>query len=425
MKDTGAELHAMAARLFPLHRAQTGEGVRETLRTLQEWAPVAMHEVPSGTQVFDWRVPPEWTLREAYVADRTGTRVIDVARSTLHLVNGSVPVRETMAWDALAPHLHALPDQPHLVPYRTAFFRDEWGFCLSQHDLDAMRADDRGPYEVAIDADMADGSLTYGELVLAGTSDEEVLFHAHTCHPSLANDNLSGICVAAMLARVLGARERRLTYRFLFAPATIGPIAWLATNADVLPRIRHGLVLALLGDAHPFTYKRTRDDAPIDRVMAHVLRGRPHAIDPFVPWGYDERQFASPGIDLAMGCLMRSRPGGFAEYHTSADDLDLVTAEALGQSLALLLDAVDVLEGDVAYRNLRPHGEPRLGPHGLYRSLPAEADLRELQQAVQWVLNLSDGRHTLLDVAERAGMGFATVRDAADRLEACGLLERA
>ena len=427
LADVGRQLHDMAARLYPLARSQTGEGVRETLRTLRDWAPVEMREVPSGTSVFDWQVPPEWTLREAHVTDRTGRRVIDVARSTLHLVNGSVPVRATLTWDELAPRLHALPDQPDRVPYRTGFFRDEWGFCLSQRDRDAIREAGLGPYEVVVDTELSEGSLTYGELVLPGETEEEMLFSAHVCHPSLANDNLSGIVVAAMLARVLAERPRRLTYRFVWAPATIGAIAWLATNRDALAGIRHGLVLTLLGDAHPFTYKRTRaGDAPVDRAVAHVLAtgGEPYEIDDFVPWGYDERQYASPGIDLPVGCLMRSRPGEFAEYHTSGDDLDFITPASLERSFETVLAAVEALEGDAVYRNTRPHGEPRLDRHGLYRSLPEDADVRRLQQAVQWVLNQSDGRHSLLDIAERAGMAFGVVKDAADRLEACGLLER-
>lgn len=424
--ETGRELHAMAARLWPLPRSQTGEGVRDTLRALREWVPIELIEVPSGTQAFDWQVPREWNLREAHVTDATGARVIDVARSTLHLVNGSDAVRARMTWDELAPHLHTLPGQPDLVPYQTAFFRGGWGFCLSQHDHDAIRAAGRGPYHVVVDTALTDGSLTLGEVVLPGETDETVLVWAHTCHPALANDNLSGTCIAARLARELAGRPRRLTYRFVWGAATIGAIAWLARNRADLYRIRHGLVLTLLGDEHWLTYKRTRaGDAPIDRAVTHVLsaRGEPHAVDPFVPWGYDERQFASPGIALPMGVLMRSRPGEFAEYHTSADDLHLVTPEALGHSFRTLLEVFDVLEGDVRFRNTKPRGEPRLGPHGLYESLPEDADVLQLQRAVQWVLNLSDGAHGLLDIAERAEMPFALVREAARRLEAAGLLE--
>ena len=430
MADAGAagtELHAMAARLFPLFRSQTGEGVRETLRTLSEWAPITLHEVPSGTAVLDWVVPPEWTLRAAHVTDRTGVRIVDVARSTLHLVNGSSPVRRTMTWDELRPHLHTLPDQPDRIPYRTAFFRDEWGFCLAKNELDAIEAAGLGPYEVVVDADLSDGALTYGECVLQGSSDAEVLIWAHVCHPSLANDNLSGVCIAAWLARHLADRPRRLTYRFVWAPATIGAVAWASRNRERLDRISHGLVLTLLGDAHPFTYKRSRrGDAVIDRAVSHVLRtsGAFHAIDEFEPWGYDERQFCSPGLDLPMGCLMRSRPGEFAEYHTSGDDLALVTAERLGESFAMCARIIDVLEHDVALVNVKPFGEPRLGPYGLYQSLPQDADVRRFQRAVQWVLNMSDGDNSLLAIAERAKMSFETIREAAGRLEACGLLER-
>ena len=415
-------MHALARRLYPVHRAQTGKGVRETLRILSELMPLAVHEIPSGTAVLDWTVPQEWRLHDAYVADSEGNRVIDVRATTLHLVNGSRPVRARMMWSELVPHLHTLPEQPDLVPYVTGFFRDMWGFCLSQREFDRLAALGDREYEVVIDAELFDGSLTYGEWVLPGESDDEILLWTHCCHPSLANDNLSGTVVAAHLARRLAGRPRRLGIRIVVAPATIGAIAWLATNNDILPRIRHGLVLSLLGDDGDFTYKCSRaGNLPIDRAVEHVLRGSTHELRDFVPWGYDERQFASPGFDLPVGALTRTAAGEFPQYHTSADDLDFITPEALEGSLDLLEAVIDVLEHDATYRNLRPHGEPMLGRHGLYETLP-DGDRRTFQRAVQWVLNLSDGTHSLLAIAERAGLPFAIVRDAAERLEGCGLL---
>lgn len=427
-EEIGRELHAMAARLFGICRSMTGDGVRETLSLLREWAPFETVEVETGTQVFDWVVPPEWGVRDAFVKDESGKRVIDFRHSNLHLVNGSVPVRTSLTWSELKRHLQTLPEQPDRIPYRTAFFREKWGFCLTQNQFDELEAQGERTYDVLVDTTIEDGSLTYGECVLPGESAQEVLFSAHICHPSLANDNLSGLCIAALLARRLHAMpKRRLTYRFLLAPATIGALTWLAQNLEELDRIRHGLVLSLLGDAGPLTYKRSRrTNAPVDRAVAHVLAtsGKPFEVRDFVPWGYDERQFCSPGIDLPMGCLTRTPAGEFKEYHTSGDDLDFIKADALTDSFRTCLEIIDVLENDIVFRNLRPMGEPRLGQHGLYESMPEDADVQEFQHAVQWVLNLSDGRHSLLGVAERSGMRFASLCQAAFRLEACDLIAR-
>ena len=428
MGSPGAEMHALAARLMPLHRAQTGEGVRETLRILSENVPLAIREVPSGTPVLDWTVPREWNLREAFVADAEGRRVIDVRRSTLHLVNGSAPVQRTMRWAELRAHLHTLPERPDVVPYITGFFRDAWGFCLSQNEFATLAA--RGEdaiYDVVIDATVADGSLTLGEWVIPGETTDEVLLWTHCCHPALANDNLSGLVVAERLARWLRERsDRRYTYRIAVGPATIGAIAWLALNESVLPRVRHGLVLSLLGDEGPFTYKASRSGAAIDRVAARAMRasGEAHELRPFQPWGYDERQFQSPGFDLPMGRLTRTPDGEFPQYHTSDDDLSLVTPAGLEGSFRMLCRIVERLEEAVFLCNARPRGEPMLGRHGLYESLPPEGDRRTFQQAVQWVLNLADGAHSLEDIEERSGLAHGVVREAATRLEDCRLLER-
>lgn len=427
-EEIGRELHAMAARLFGICRSMTGDGVRETLSLLRAWAPFETVEVETGTQAFDWTVPPEWNVRDAFVKDEQGKRVIDFRHSNLHLVNGSVPMQTSLTWSELKPHLRTLPEQPDRIPYRTAFFKEDWGFCLTQSQFDALEALGERTYDVFIDTTVENGSLTYGECVLPGDIAEDVLISAHICHPSLANDNLSGLCITALLARHLHAMpKRRLTYRFLMAPATIGALTWLARNHEGLDRVRHGLVLTLLGDAGPLTYKRSRGaTAPIDRAAAHVLAtsGKPFEVRDFVPWGYDERQFCSPGIGLPMGCLMRTPPGEFEEYHTSGDNLDFIKADALADSFHTCLEIIEVLENDIVFRSLHPMGEPRLGRHGLYESLPEDADVQDFQHAVQWVLNLSDGHHSLLDIAERSGMRFASLRQAAFRLKACELTAR-
>ncbi|GIH76218.1 DUF4910 domain-containing protein [Planobispora longispora] len=417
----GEEMHALVRRLYPICRSITGDGVRRTLEIIAESIPLEVSEVPTGTQVLDWTVPQEWNIRDAYVKDAEGRRVIDFNASNLHVVGYSVPVSATMTLDELRGHLHTLPGQPGLVPYRTSYYVPTWGFCLSQETLDRMGP---GPYEVVIDSTLADGHLTYGEYVVPGETADEVIVSCHTCHPSLANDNLAGIAVAVALARRLAERGPRHTYRFLFMPGTIGAITWLARNRERVDRIKHGLVLACAGDGGTLTYKRSRrGDAKIDRVAAHVLRDRPHTILDFSPYGYDERQFGSPGFNLPVGGLTRTTYAGYPEYHTSGDNPDFVLPEAMADTLDTLDEIVRILDTDRHYLNLSPYGEPQLGRRGLYGSLGGRSDTKQAQMAMLWVLNLSDGEHCLLDIAQRSALPFATVADAARALVSAGLLK--
>ena len=421
-RTVGAAMHALVSELYPICRSITGDGMRETLRRLQARVPLEVREVPTGTAVLDWTVPKEWNIRDAYVMNSRGERVIDFRRSNLHVLNYSVPVRCTMSLAELRPHLFTLPDHPDWIPYRTSYYEERWGFCLEHRTLQSLRED---RYEVVIDSTLEPGALSYGELVVPGPTSDEVLISCHSCHPSLANDNLSGMAVAVFLAEHLMAQGPRLTYRFLFVPGTIGSITWLARNADVVPRIRHGLVLSCTGDAGSFTYKRSRrGDATIDRAVAHVLQhaGVSHTIEEFVPYGYDERQYCSPGFDLPVGCFMRTPNGRYPEYHTSADNLDLVRPEALQSSFERVVEVVEVLEADGTYVNLRPNGEPQLGKRGLYGTVGGRAQLPGFEMALLWVLNLSDGDHSLLDIAERAGMPFRVIRQAANSLATHDLL---
>jgi aminopeptidase-like protein len=423
--SAGAPLLELVAELFPLHRSITGDGVRATLARLARHIPLVIHEVPSGTRVFDWTVPDEWNVREAWIADPTGRRVVDIRRSNLHLVHYSVPVRARLPLAELRSHLFSRPDVPDVIPYRTSYYAPTWGFCLAHRDLAAL-AD--GEYEVCIDATLAPGSLTYGECVLPGETDDEVLVSTHICHPSLANDNLSGIAVATALAQELASRgSRRYGYRFVFAPGTIGAITWLARNESHVDHIRHGLVLAGLGDTSAFTYKKSRHgNAEIDRVVAHVLHQAraPHALADFSPYGYDERQYCSPGFDLPVGCLMRTPHGTYPEYHTSADDLGFVRAEGLHESLRLVLAVIDTLEANRAFVSQNPKCEPQLGRRGLYATVGG-GDPRTDELALLWMLNLADGRHSVLDIAERAGMPFQAIERAARLLSEHGLLKEA
>jgi aminopeptidase-like protein len=418
----GPALLELIEKLYPICRSITGEGVRETLRILSSYSDLEIHEVPSGTEVLDWTVPREWNIRDAWIKNQQGERVVDFRKHNLHVVSYSTPIRASMSLDQLRPHLHTLPEQPELIPYRTSYYQENWGFCLPQRDLDALAP---GDYEVCIDSSLEPGSLTYGEVVLPGASKDEILISTHVCHPSLCDDNLSGIAISIFLARELARRKRRLSVRFLYAPGTIGAITWLAQNRETASRVRHGMTLTCLGDQNQFTYKRTvNGDASVDRAAELVLRasGRPHQIIDFFPYGYDERQYNSPGFRLAVGSLMRGRHGQFPEYHTSADNLAFIGTEQLIDSYRTVKEIVLALDGDQVYKNLAPYGEPQLGRRGLYRALGG-TNVPNLQFAMLWVLNLSDGRSGLIDIARRAELPFESIRTAADLLIESGLLE--
>lgn len=417
----GTAIHALIRELYPICRSITGDGTRQTLARLKSEIPLEIREVPSGTKVFDWTVPREWNIRDAYVKNSRGERVIDFQRHNLHVVSYSVPMRATMSLAQLRPHLHSLPDQPDLIPYRTSYYKEAWGFCLPHRQLERMQEDE---YEVCIDATLQDGHLTYGECLLQGASAQEVLVSCHTCHPSLCNDNLSGVSVAVFLAKLMAGLPLRYSYRFLFIPGTIGSITWLARNEDRAREVRHGLVLTCIGDRGNFTYKKSRrGNAQIDRAVAHVLAhaAADHAIEEFSPYGYDERQYCSPGFDLPVGCLMRSPHGKFPEYHTSADNLEFVDPLALAESAATILAVFNVLEQDRTYINLNPKCEPQLGKRGLYSALGGTS-IRQAEIAILWVLNLSDGSSSLLDIAQRAGLPFEAISAAATLLSQHDLL---
>jgi aminopeptidase-like protein len=418
-KTLGERMHARIAELQPYVRSITGPGTQRTLEAIATEIPMRIESVPSGTPVLDWTVPPEWLLREAYVVAPSGQRVVDVAEHPLRVMSYSVPVNERMSLTDLLPHLHSLPDRPHTIPYRTSYYREDWGFCLRQAEVDSL-AD--GMYEVFIDSELeAAGVLNYGEAFFPGESSEEVLISCHVCHPWGANDNLSGISVAVEVAQAVAKRlDRRYSYRFLFVPGTIGSITWLARNEANISRIVHGLVLAGVGAAGPFTYKRSRrGNATIDRAFAQVLKDpeAPHSIIDFEPYGYDERQYCSPGFNLPVGCLMRAKHGAYPEYHTSDDDLDFVTPDSLAESAELVLRVIDVLETNRRYVNLSPKGEPQLGRRGLYRALGGLPNAGEAELAMLWVLSYSDGERDLLDIASRSGLSFLAVHAAAEGLK--------
>ena len=419
----GGAAHALIERLYPFCRSITGNGVRRSLRLLRETIPLALPEVVSHTRVFDWTVPDEWNVRDAYIMNEAGERLVDFRKSNLHVLNYSIPVNRTMSLAELRPHLFTIPEAPDWIPYRTSYYQKNWGFCLTQRQLDQFEEEE---YHVYIDSTLHPGHLTYGEFRIQGETDDEVLISCHCCHPSLCNDNLSGMAVAARLAALLHGLSLRYSYRFLWIPGTIGSITWLALNEAILPRIKHGLVLSCVGDSGKFTYKRSRrGNAEIDRAVEHVLTHSGHEFQrlDFAPHGYDERQYCSPGINLPVGCFMRTPNGCYPEYHTSADDLSLISPFALGETLAQLLRVIQVLEQNRRYMNLNSKCEPQLGRRGLYRQLGGMQDRNDVEDAMFWVLNFSDGDHDLLDIAVRSGIEFQGISKAAELLREEGLLK--
>ena len=406
------DLHGLVRELFPINRSLTGAGVRETLAILARHIQLEVREVPSGTAVLDWQVPLEWNIRSATIRALDGRCLVNFADHNLHVVGYSKPIHKEVSRAELAEHIHTLPDQPELIPYRTGYFAEDWGFCMPDNLWQTMQDE---AYRIDIDSDLSPGSLTYGELFLPGELSDEVLITAHICHPSLANDNLSGIAVAVALAMRQARLPRRLGYRFLFIPAMIGAITWLARNESELGKIRHGLVLTCIGDTGPFHFKQSRSGAPIDNAVAHILRhsGHPYEIVPFNPYGYDERQFCSPAFDLPMGCLMRSVHGTFPQYHTSADNPGFVKPQALNQSYEVVASLLDLLDANWMYARTDGRGEPQLGRRGLYRAIAGQKEAGGASQMdLLWLLNLADGKHSLLEMAERAGIPFGRLQKA-------------
>jgi len=419
----GEEIYALAAEIYPICRSITGDGVRDTLRHIGAHIPLTVHEVPTGTKVFDWTVPREWNIRDAYIKDARGNKVVDFSSSNLQVVSYSRPVRQHMSLAELKKHLHTLPEQPDLIPYRTSYYAEDWGFCIPHRQLENLPEE---IYEVVIDSTLQDGTLTYGEHLHRGQLDDEILLSAHVCHPSLANDNCSGLALLAHLSKRIGAIKTRYSYRFLFAPGTIGAITWLACNEDKIANIKHGLVVSCVGDGSGPTYKKSRrGNTEIDRTMCHTLAHSGHrsTIMEFSPYGYDERQYCSPGLNLAVGLFQRGQFGVFPEYHTSADNMDFIRPEHLAESWRIIAAVLNALEKNASYLNTVSKCEPQLGRRGLYAKLGGNKDAVTSNMAMLWVLNLSDGKHSLLEIAERSNLPFAAIQSAAELLRQHGLLK--
>lgn len=430
MTDIVGEIDAYLRRLFPLNRSLSGDGNRETLRVLSEVVPIALTEVPSGEAVFDWTIPEEWNVRDAWIALPDGRRVVDFRQSNLHLVSYSEPFRGNLDWTALKPHLHLHPVLPEAIPYRTSYYRRTWGFCLTRSQYDVLEAHG-GPFEVVVDSELKPGSLTYGETLIAGDSKQEILVSCYICHPSMANDSLSGVLLTAFLARALRERkERRFSYRVVFVPETIGAVAYCARNEAAMKRIDLGLVATTVGGPGKFGVKQSFDPGhPINQMIAEVFAesGVDPIVYPFDIHGSDERQYSSQGFRINVATICRDRYYEYPYYHSSLDDLSFVSAAQITETLNLYLRLIDKIEARRLYRNRFPHGEVMLSRHDLYPAtggalLPALGGRSELD-LILWLLFLCDGRQSLEDVAARLDVTPEVLAPIADRLVAKGVLE--
>jgi aminopeptidase-like protein len=418
-------MHQLVEELYPFCRSITGDGVYQTLSLLKQIIPVVIYKIPTGTKAFDWVVPKEWNIKDAYIKNSAGEKIVDFGNSNLHVLNYSVPVHKHVSLGELRDHLYSIPEHPDWIPYRTSYYKEDWGFCMAHNQLLQLEDD---TYEVLIDSSLKEGHLAFGECYIQGELDNEVLISTHICHPSLCNDNLSGISVVTFLAAELLKRKLRYSYRFLFIPGTIGAITWLSINEAKVKNIKHGLTAALLGNDGDFIYKKTRKgDCEIDRIVEAALRDSRHnyQVMDYVPYGYDERQFCSPGFNLPVGSLTRAIHDQYPEYHSSADNLELVMPEALDTSLEMYCKVVEMLESNKKYFNVNPKCEPNLGKRGLYNQVGGDGDGKDFQLALLWVLSLSDGSHSLLDISKRSKMKFENIRRAAEMLSESRLLVKA
>lgn len=413
-------------RLFPINRSLTGNGNRETLKMLSELVDLKIYEVPSGTNCFDWTVPSEWNVKEAWVKNSKGEKVIDFEKSNLHLLGYSEPFKGKLSLGELKQHLHSLPNQPDLIPYMTSYYKKRWGFCITHTQLESLPEDE---YEVLIDSSLDEaGSMTYGEAFIEGEQKEEIFLSTYICHPSLANNELSGPLVTAHLYKELKKRKKpRYSYRFIFIPETIGSIYYLSVNGeDLRKKMIAGYVVTCIGDNGPFTYKRSRRKNTItDRAAELILKQTEtdYKIYDFFPTGSDERQYCSPGFNLPVGSLMRTMYGKYPEYHTSADNRDFISFAAMEESVNKYLKIIDVIENNYTYINTIPYCEPQLGKRGLYPTLGSQKGMADFTKCMMWLLNYADGEHDILDIAKLSSLPIESFFNVANNLREKGVLK--
>jgi aminopeptidase-like protein len=421
------EMFDLLSELYPICRSITGNGVRKSLKIIQKYVDLEIHEVPTGTKVFDWVIPKEWNINDAYIIDPDGKKILDFQKSNLHVVQYSKPINTKLKLDELKSHIYSISKQPENIPYVTSYYKETWGFCMSYNQFQNLPS---GEYEICIDSNLSEGNLTYGEFLHKGKTEDEILTSCYVCHPSMCNDNLSGVTLTTFLAKNM--QSTNYSYRFLFIPETIGAITWLALNEEKISKIKHGLVATCVGDNGNLTYKKSRQgNAEIDHAACYVLQNsnEEHNITEFDPsLGSDERQFCSPGFNLPIGSLMRTPYLEFSEYHTSSDNLEFVKKEKLEDTYKKYISIYDILENNKKYVNLNPKCEPQLSKRGLYHDIHIILDLETkdkflLESAILWILNLSDGKNSLLDIAIKSNIKFSIIKSAIDSLKNCGLVK--
>lgn len=421
-QNEGEFLHSLADELFGINRSITGDGVRKTLYRLKDFLPeLRIHEVPSGTSVLDWTIPDEWNVNEAYIEDSSGHRIVDFDVCNVHLVNYSTPIEVRLSLEELLPHLHVDSENPEAIPYITSYYNRTWGFCLTERQRNAL---DEGEYRVVVDCRLAEGSLTYADLVLPGDTPSEVLISTYVCHPSLANNELSGPMVALGLAQWLRSLpHRRYTYRFVFAPETIGAITYIANNQETLRSfVVAGINLTCIGDDRHHSYLASRlGNSPLDRIAQRQLQGRSNPVTySYLDRGSDERHYGMPGVDVPMISLMRTKYGAYPEYHTHLDDLTVVTPTGLQGGLDFARDVIRELENST-YPQSTVLGEPQLGRRGLYHTMHARTVANEVLLRTH-ILAYSDGQHSIQDLADLLETPEEIIAEFVRELEAHGLL---
>lgn len=427
--EAGRRMYRFAEKIFPYTRSITGEGVRQTLSDIEEYiassgTKLKISDIPSGTQVFDWTVPKEWKIREAYIEDENGDHIIDMKESNLHVLGYSTPVDEWVDLDELKRHIYVEENQPDVIPYVTSYYKERFGFCMSKNKLDSLKD---GRYHRYIDSELFDGVLNYAEAIIPGDSDEEIMFSTYFCHPSMADNECSGPALAAELINTIASMDhRRYTYRFVFVPETIGSITYLSQNDHVAYLQKHlkaGFVLSCVGDDNDYSMIHSRyADTYADRVLLNVLRYKEkHTIYGFDKRGSDERQYNAPGVDLPVVCFCRSKFGEFAEYHTSADNMDFVSKEGFQGAYDAMMEAVNILEKNARYR-MKVLCEPQLGKRGLYSDISRKG-IYDTILVQRDVISYCDGKNDLLDLSERIGVPVSDIIDIIDRLKANDLLE--
>lgn len=409
--------------LWPLTRSITGEGVRKTHDILKKILPLTRTEIPTGTEILDWKVPKEWKVNEAYIVTPNGQRILDVNDNNLHLLNYSIPFRGKVQLNELDQHLYSLPELPKAIPYVTSYYKPRWGFCITDQQRKTLKD---GEYEVVIDTELFDGNMTISQAVLPGITSNEVLISTYTCHPSMANNELSGPLVSAFLyKRLAQLQSRNLTYRFVFVPETIGAIAFLSLMGDEMKKnCVAGYVLTCIGDSAPITYKKSRQNNSLaDQAAAYVLSNKKNNILDFFPSGSDERQYCSPGFNLPIGAIARSIYTDYPEYHTSLDNKNFISFDSMVESIDTCFEMCLLMDRNIRYQNLRPEGEPFLSKYNLLDGIGAQRKIPDFMRVCQWLLNMSDGSNSLLDIANQSQESFWDLDQAAQKCCKAGLLK--